>query len=123
MSALTIARVPGPAPASTGGDRPHGRLARWAVRLSAVCGAAAAASIAAVVTAYSVGAESAVEDTVLGASLAIVALTGFLGSFAAFLAAIVAKVRHERWTRLWLPLCVFPALVAFLVLGEALWWE
>lgn len=25
-------------------------------------------------------------------------MTGFLGSLAAFLAAIVAKVRHERWT-------------------------
>ena len=84
---------------------------------------ASAASIAAVGIAYAVGGESAVEDTLLGAFLAIVALTGFVGSVAAFLAAIAAKGRHERWTLLWLPLCVFPALLAFLVLGEAFWWE
>jgi hypothetical protein len=33
------------------------------------------------------------------------------------------KVEHEPWTLLWLPLSVFPALAAFLVLGEAFWWE
>lgn len=119
-----MAVAPAPhVPASTGRGHPHGRLARWAVRLSAVCGAASAASVAAVVTAYAVGAESAVEDTLLGASLAILGLMGLLGSLAAFVAAIVAKVRHERWTMLWLPLCVFPALLAVLVLGEAFWWE
>lgn len=120
---MTVDPVPGHVPASTGYGHPHGRLARWAVRLSAVFGAAFAASIAAVVIAYAVGSESAVEDTLLGAALAIIALTGLLGSLAAFLAAIVAKAQHERWTLLWLPLCVFPALLAFLVLGEAFWWE
>ena len=120
---MTVAHVPGHVPASAGRGHPHGRLARWAVRLSAVFGAASAASIAAVVTAYAVGAESAVEDTLLGASLAIIAFTGGLGSFAAFALAIVARVKHERWALLWLPLSVFPALLAFLVLGEAFWWE
>jgi cation transporter-like permease len=113
---VTVAHVPAH-------GHPHGRLARWAVRLSAVFGVASAASIAAIGIAYAVGGESAVEDTLLGAFLAIVTLTGVLGSFASFLAAIAAKVRHERWTLLWLPLSVFPALLAFLVLGEAFWWE
>jgi len=48
---------------------------------------------------------------------------GDLGALAAFVLAIVAKIRHERWTLLWLPLGVLPAVIVFLVLGEAFWWE
>ena len=55
--------------------------------------------------------------------LATVASVGLVGSLAAFVLAIIAKVRHERWALLWLPLCVFPAFALFLVLGEALWRE
>ena len=120
---MTASPVPGHVLVPTGHDLPPGRLARWAVGLSAVFGVASAASIAAVGIAYAVGVESAIDDTVLGWFLGCTALTGFVGSFAAFLAAIVAKVRHEPWALLWLPLCVFPALLAFLVLGDALWWE
>ena len=120
---MTVAPVPGHVSVPTGNGHPHGRLARLAVHLSIVFGAASATSIAAVVIAYAVGVESAVEDTLLGASLGVTAFVGFLGSLAAFLAAVVAKVRHEPWTMLWLPLCMFPALLAFLVIGEAFWWE
>ena len=69
--------------------------------------------------AYAVGVESAVEDTLLGAFLGITAFIGFLGSLAAFLAAVAAKVSHEPWAMLWFPLCLFPAVLTFLVLGEA----
>ena len=120
---MTAAPVPGRVPVPTGHGHPPGSLARWAVRLSGGFGAAFVASAAAVGIAYAVGVESAVEDTMLGWFLVIVAFTGFFGSLAAFAAAIVAKVRHEQSTLLWLPLCVFPALLAFLVLGEAFWWE
>lgn len=120
---MTATPVPGHVPVPTGHDLPPGRLARWAVGLSAAFGVASAASIAVVGIAYAVGVESAIEDTMLGLLLEYTALTGFVGSFAAFLAAIVAKLRHERWALLLLPLCVFPALLAFLVLGEAFWWE
>jgi hypothetical protein len=120
---MTVAPVPGHVPAPTGHHHPDGRLAVWAFRLAAVFGAASVASIAVVVIAYALGVESSVEDTLLGAFLAITALVGCLGSLVGFLAAVVAKIRHERWALLWLPLSVFPALLAFLVLGEALWWE
>jgi hypothetical protein len=120
---MTVAFDPAHVPAPTGEGHPHTGFAGWAVRLSAVFGALFAASVAAVAIAYAAGAEHAVEDTLLGWVLGIMASTGFLGSLAGFLAAIVAKVRHERRTPLWLPLSVFPALLAFLVFGEAFWWE
>jgi hypothetical protein len=82
-----------------------------------------AASIGTIVIAYAAGVESAVEDTLLGASLALIALVGVIGSLTAFALAIVALIRHERWMLLWLPLCLLPGIIAFVVLGEALWWE
>jgi hypothetical protein len=91
--------------------------------LSAVFGAVFAASGAAVVLAYAVGAEGAVEDTLLGAFLACTAIAGLLGALAAFVLAVVAKAERERWALLWLPLCSFPVFLLFLLLGEALWWE
>ncbi len=36
---------------------------------------------------------------------------GGLLSLAAFASAVVAKVKHERWALLWLPLLLFPALI------------
>lgn len=33
-------------------------------------------------------------------------------ALAAFVTAIVAKVKHERWALLWLPLLLFPLLLA-----------
>jgi len=121
VSSVTVSYVPISAPTNHGD--PHSRLARWAVRLSVVFGATAVTSIGAVAITHAVGAESAVEDTWLGWFLGYVALAGFLGSLGTFLGAMVAKIRRERWTLLWLPLCLFPVLLTFLVLGEAFWWE
>lgn len=36
---------------------------------------------------------------------------GMVLSIAAFVMAIVATARHERWVMLWVPLAFFPALV------------
>jgi hypothetical protein len=73
--------------------------------------------------AYAIGGSDAIEDTWVGFLGVVALLGGLLASLAAFALAVVAKVKHERWTLLWLPLSVFPALLAFLVLGEAFWWE
>lgn len=81
---------------------------------------AVAATIMTFAVGYAVGGQSAIEDNwvaVLGLTMALV---GLLDSLAAFVLAIVAKIRRERWTLLWAPLSAFPAFVAFLVLGEAL---
>jgi hypothetical protein len=48
-------------------------------------------------------------------ALALAGLGGgggaMLLSLAAFVSGVVAKVRHERWVLLWLPLPLFPVLV------------
>ena len=69
--------------------------------------------------AYASERESAVEDTWLGALLVIVPAVAIVGSLASFILAILAKVRHERWAWLWLPLGAFPAMVAFVAFAEA----
>ncbi len=121
---MTVAPLPGRSPISAGRpSRPHGRLAEWAVGSAAVFGVAFAVSIGTIAIAYAAGVESAVEDNWLGALLVFVAFAGVVGSLAAFAMAIVARIRHERWKLLWLPLCLLPGLIAFVILGEAFLWE
>lgn len=119
---MTVAPLPGRAPASRG-HRPHHRGAEWAVRLAGACGLAFVVSVATVAIAYATGTEDAVEDTWFGATLAAVAFVGLFGSLAAFVLAIIARAKREEWSLLWLPLVLFPALILFVVLGEAFWWE
>jgi hypothetical protein len=101
----------------------HSRLARWAVGLAAVVAVAIATSFAIFAVAYAIGGSGATEDNWVGFLVGVSLLGGLLASLAAFALAVVAKVKRERWALLWLPLSVFPALLAFLVLGEAFWWE
>ena len=126
MSDAAVEEAPGPpAPASagTGSRQPHGRLARSAVGMSLVSGAAIAAAVATFGIAYAAGGSSAVEDNWVAYFVASLALAGLVCSLAAFALAVVAKVEQERWAVLWLPLSVFPAAVLFVVLGELFWWE
>ena len=120
---MTVAPVPGHAPISVGPAPAHSRLVRWAVGLEAAVAAAIATSLVTFAVAYAIGGSGATEDNWVGWLVAVLLLGGLLASLAAFALAIVAKVKHERWALLWLPLSVFPALLAFLVLGEAFWWE
>jgi hypothetical protein len=93
-------------------------LAGWAVGLAAAVAVAIATSFAIFAVAYAIGGSGATEDNWVGFLLGVSLLGGLLASL-----AVVAKVKHERWAPLWFPLSVFPALLAFLVLGEAFWWE
>jgi hypothetical protein len=99
------------------------RLARWAVRISAVVAAALVVSFAIFAVAYGIGGWGAIDDTWVGFVVAVSLLGGLLASLVAFTLAVTSKVKHERWAMLWLPLSLFPAILAFLVLGELFWWE
>jgi hypothetical protein len=115
--------MPGQVPASTGHGQPHSRLAWWAVGLSVVFVVAITAAFTMMVIGYAVGGWDAIEDTTLAYATGAVAGVGAVAALGAFGLAIVVKVHDERWTLLWLPLCAFPAFLAFLVLGETFWWE
>ncbi len=120
---MTVAHVPGHSPISVGPAPAHGRPSRWAVRLAAAAAVAIATSLLTFAVAYAVGGSGATEDNWVGYLVEDVLLGGLLASFVAFALAVVAKAKHDRWALLWLPLSVFPALLAFLALGEAFWWE
>src|SRR3989337_721123 len=123
VRSMAVAPVPGHAPISVGPAHAHSRLARWAVGLAGAVVVAIAASFAIFAVAHAIGGSGATEDNWVG-FLGMVSLLGrLLASLAACALAVVAKVKHERWALLWLPLSVFPALLAFLLLGEAFWWE
>jgi hypothetical protein len=118
-----VAPLPGRAPGFAEPRHPYGRLARSAVAISALAGVAFPVAVAAVAIPYAIGKGGAVDDTTIGLLLIVIMVTGLLLSAAAFLMAIAAVVRRVRWGLLWLPLAVFPAIVLFVVLGEAFWWE
>ena len=112
--------------ASTSGHAPSagGQATRWAVGL-ALGGAAAVAAAAAVTgLAYALSGSGATEDNWVGLlTVALAVVVGLVASMTTFALAVMVSMRSYPRTRLWLPLTVFPALVALLVLGELVWWE
>jgi hypothetical protein len=107
----------------SGRDRVRTRFARWGVGIAAAVAVAILVSAAIFALAYAVGGSGATEDNWVGFLGAVSLLGGLVASFAAFALALAAKIKHEQWALLWLPLLLFPALLAFLVLGELFWWE
>lgn len=70
-----------------------------------------------------VGGSDATSDNWVAVLVGVGLLAGLLASLAAFVLAAAAKIKHEPWLVLWLPLSMFPAALAFFVLGEVFWWE
>lgn len=114
---MTVAPIPGHVHASTDSDHPHSRLARWAVGLSTVFGVA----IVTILIGWAVGGDSFMDHHLWYSGTTT--LVGVLAAIAGFVLAIVAKVKHEQWTLLWVPMLAFPVFVALLILGEAFIWE
>ena len=111
------------APITMGPAHAHSGLARWAVGLAGAVVVAFAVTFAMFAVALAIGGSDAIEDNWVGFLGMVSLYGGSLASLAAFALAVVARVKHERWAPLWLPLSLFPALLAFLLLGEAFWWE
>jgi hypothetical protein len=101
----------------------HARLALWGVGIATAVAIAVLVSAAIFAVAYAVRGPGATEDNWVGLLVAVSLLGGLVASLAAFAVALAAKIKHEWWALLWLPLLLFPALLAFLVLGELFWWE
>ena len=121
---MTVAPVPGHAPVPVGPDHAQsGRLARWAVGLAAAVAVVIATSLVIFAVAFAIGGSGATEDNWVGFLVGVLLLGGLLASLAAFALGVVAKVRHERWALLWLPLCVFPTLIILVVLAEVFFME
>ncbi|HEX6760787.1 MAG TPA: hypothetical protein VF086_20605 [Propionibacteriaceae bacterium] len=120
---MTAHPVPSPASVPAGREPGHTRSARWAVGIAAAVAVLILVSAAIFAVAYAVGGAGATEDNWVGFLGAVSLLGGMVASLAAFALALAAKIKHERWALLWLPLSLFPALFVFLVLGELFWWE
>lgn len=117
---MTVAPIPGHAPDSTVQGHPHSRLARRAVGLAAVFGVAFATWW----VGFVIGGEAFYDRSDWGTGFAVITmLVGLVAAVAASVMAIVSLVKGERWTLLLVPLCAFPALLVFLIVGEAFWWE
>jgi hypothetical protein len=120
---MTAQPVSSRASVPAGRDRAHTRLARWAVGIAAAVVVVILVSAVIFAVAYAVGGPGATEDNWVGLLGVVSLLGGLVASLAAFALALAAKIKHEQWALLWLPLLLFPALLVFPVLGELFWWE
>lgn len=118
VSSMTVGPAHHGAPAHSGLTQSHERLGAWSVTLAALVAVVVAAAYAVFGVALAVGGQDAVSDTWVGYLAGIALIAGLLVSLAAFAMAVVVKVRHESRRLLWLPLAVFPVLLATVVLVE-----
>ena len=111
---MTAHPVSGRASVPAGRDSVHTRLTRWGFGIAAAVAITILVSGAIFAVAYAVGGPGATEDNWVGLIAAVSLLGGLVASLAAFALALAAKIKHEQWALLWLPLLLFPALLAFL---------
>lgn len=120
---MSVNPVPRNSPVPADPSSGHSAPARWAVGTSVAVTAVVAASYTVFAVAYAAGGDDAVSDTWVG-YLAGFALVGGLGAaLIAFLLAVAAKLRHEQWRWLRLPLALFPAFAAATLIAELFWME
>ena len=96
--------VAGHAPVS-GGPAAHSHLERWAGGLAAAVAIGVVVSYAIFFAVLAMG--GTVGDNWVGYLGGVSLVGGLVVPLVAFALAIVAKVKHERWRLLWLPLSVF----------------
>ena len=120
---MTASPLPGPTNPTAGPRHASAGLGRAAVVLAAVVAAVLLVAYAIFFVALAVGGDDAISDTWVGYEAAFALLGGLGVSLVAFLMGVVAKLRHEARRFLWLPLALFPLLLALVVLVEVFWME
>jgi amino acid transporter len=95
-----------PAPRS----KPH---ARWAVGLGILVAVGCAAAIAT----YAVASTATTNGSWFSFLGGVALLLAVLTSMGAFAMAVTAKIQRDHSLLLWLPVALFPAIVAFIVLS------
>lgn len=101
----------------------HTRMAWWSVGLAELAiGVLVAVGVLLGVAWLSDGA-SAIEDTWVGALGAAGLYVTLTSAALAWLLAVGVRLKHEAWTRLWLPLATLPTIAVLLLVGELFIWE
>ena len=93
--------------------------AKWAVGLAGIV----AVVVAGLAVAYVLEGTDVTDNPWVSFFAAVLLVIGLLIAMPAFGMAVTAKVQHETWAALWLPLLVFPALVVFVVYGQSHLWN
>jgi hypothetical protein len=99
------------------------RTARPSVVLAEISAGVVGAGVATLLITYAIGGDPAISDTWIAYLAGFAMVGGLFASLVAFLLAGFARIRHEVAARLWLPLTLFPALLALLVVAEVFWLE
>lgn len=120
---MTASPLPGRGSSAAGPRHASTRVAGPAVVLAAVVAGVLLVAYAIFFVALAVGGDAAISDTWVGYEAGLAMLAGLGASFVAFLLGIAAKLRREAHRFLWLPLALFPTLVALVVLAEVFWME
>jgi hypothetical protein len=120
---MTTSPLPGRSSPATGPRHASTRLAGPAVVLAAVVAAVLLVAYAIFFVALAVGGDAAISDTWVGYEAGLALLGGLGASLVAFLMGVAARLRHEAHRFLWLPLALFPVLLALVVLAEVFWME
>jgi hypothetical protein len=115
---MTASPTPRNVPVRSGGDHTV-QLARWATGLAAGVVAVLVVAYTLVGITWIVDGADQIEDTWIGFFGAVALIGGLATSLIAFGLAVVVRNRNVRSRMLVLPLTVFPALLAVLVLLEA----
>jgi hypothetical protein len=115
---MTVGPAQHGTPHHAGLTRSHERLGTWSVALAGLVAVVLPAVYAVFGVALAVGGEDAVSDTWVGYLAGTALIAGLVVSLAAFAMAVVVTVRHESRRLLWLPLALFPVLMATVVLVE-----
>jgi hypothetical protein len=117
---MTVHQVPG---SHLESRHAHHPLSVLAFAIAAVVLVVVVAAVALFAIAFAVGGEDATSDNWVGMLTVIGVVGGLMTSFGSFVLAVAAWLSHERTRLLWLPLALFPGLLALIVLGEAFLWE